>query len=191
RVPLAPGAAREYGPAGKAMGIPSIVGKRRPTRKRRPHLIMWDSGSGEQAQRVDRLAVQQNFVVQVRTRGPARRTDVADQVAASNLLPRLHGKAREVAVARRDPGAVLDHDGVAVIAVVGAAADDAVGCRTDGRAAVGGNVEAGVEVLAAVDRIAARAETRGEPAGDRPECRRGAGQGLLAFDSGPDRRDAA
>ncbi len=48
---------------------------------------------GEKSERVDCFPVEQDFVVQVRRRGPARCTDVTDDITTLDLLARAHGVA--------------------------------------------------------------------------------------------------
>src|SRR5256885_8326229 len=63
--------------------------------------------------RVDVALVHQELVVQVRPGAAAGAADHPDDVSALDPLPHLHVVAGEVAVARDDPVAMGDKDGVA------------------------------------------------------------------------------
>ena len=139
-------------------------------------------GLGQELQRVDQLAVGENFVVQVRAGRAAGRADVADDVAALDVLARLDVERAQMAVARRQAEAVLEDDQVAVVAGVRRRLDRAVGRRVDRLALVGGDVDALMKARLAGERIAAAAERAGQPAVRRPDRRRRGGQRFAPLD---------
>src|SRR5262245_32831253 len=98
-----------------------------------------------------------------------RRADIADDLTALVALPGTDGVPGQVTEPGRDPEAVLELDAIAVVAVVGRQTDDAVGGRMHRRATIGGNVETGVILAGSVDRVAAVAEVRRQPAIQRPQ----------------------
>src|SRR5689334_8458502 len=59
-----------------------------------------NSGASQEAQRVDRLAVDQNLVVKVSAGRSTRCTDVANDFAALHLLSGPHDDLREMAESR-------------------------------------------------------------------------------------------
>src|SRR5579872_5570644 len=84
---------------------------------------------------IDRSVVDTNFVVKVRAGGAAAGADVADGIAAMNLLAGGDGESGKMAVAGRDAVAVVEHDGLAVSAHEVGEGDNAVG-GSDHRMAV-------------------------------------------------------
>src|SRR4029453_1630775 len=111
-------------------------------------------------------------------------TDVADDIAALDRLARPYRKPRQVAVTRADAEAVRNHDGISVVPVEGGQLARAVCRRVHRHARVGRNVETGMELVDARERILARAERRRvRPAADeRPNRRRRATQRLYRSD---------
>ena len=108
---------------------------------------------------VNRLVVDAYFVVDVRACGATRRADLANHVAARDVLPHLDIYVREMAVARRQSVAVIYDDDLAVTALASGEGDDAVGCGDDSRAVVCGDVLSGMKFRTiASERIAAVAE---------------------------------
>ena len=78
-------------------------------------LILFIEGS-EVADRVDRLAVDADLVVDVRARREARAAHVSDDLAAAHVLAGADDDLHRMAVTRRDAVAVVDVDHVAVAA---------------------------------------------------------------------------
>ena len=64
-------------------------------------------GPGEQVQRVNRLPVEQDLVVQVCARRASGGAHVPDDVASLDLHPCVRGNPRHVPVARREAEAML------------------------------------------------------------------------------------
>src|SRR5438034_7638930 len=93
----------------------------------------------------------------------ARRSDVADHVAALDGGADADRERTQMAVACRQPEPVLEHDEVAVIAGIGRRLDDAVGRGVDGLAFFGRDVETLMEPRLARERIASTAEGAGQP----------------------------
>src|SRR5436305_4051320 len=114
----------------------------------------------------------------VRACGATRRADLANHVAARDVLPHLDIYVREMAVACGQSVAVIYDNDLAVTALASGEGDDAVGCGDDSRAVVCGDVLPGVEFgRVAAEGIAAVAEAIRQPASfDRPDGRR---HGLL------------
>src|SRR5687767_8796252 len=109
--------------------------------------------------RIDRLAVQPNFEVQVRAGGTAGAADRADQLAGPDRLAGFGAECRHVRVSRPQAIAVIDLD---AIAVTGPAADEghpAVGGGIDRRPGRAFEIEPGMEGRAAGKRVGAVAET--------------------------------
>ena len=95
----------------------------RPAGRRAAHggrLCVSRARLGEELQRVDQLAVREDFVVQVRAGRAAGGADIADDVAALARCARLDVEAAQVPVARRQTEVVLEDDQVAVVARVAA-----------------------------------------------------------------------
>src|SRR5258708_32276930 len=90
-----------------------------------------------------------------------------DGVAAADALAGLHVEAREVRVAGEDSEAVVDHHGVSVAALEATEDHHSVRGGLDLGPDRGGDVEAGVEVLQAGERVEAGGEGRGGRAGGR------------------------
>jgi hypothetical protein len=67
---------------------------------------------------IDGPTVQQDFVVEMGTRHAAGRPDEADDGAALDLLSGADGKAGKMTEPRRDTEAMLEQDGIAVVALV-------------------------------------------------------------------------
>jgi len=101
--------------------------------------------------------------------GASALANVADGVAAVDVLSGSDGEAGEVAVAGGDAVAVIEHDGASVAAEEVGEGDGAVGRRDHGRAYVGGDIDAGVEGAFSVKGIDAFAERAGDLAFDGPE----------------------
>ena len=132
-------------------------------------------------------AVQQHFVVEVRARRPAGRADVADDVAALDVLAGHHREAREVAVARGDAEAVVERRRGCRSCRSQPGAQRP--CRRRWRrpaGPVGGDVEAGVEVRGAGERVAAGCRSATSASRRRPDRRRRRGQRLAALRPGPE-----
>src|SRR5438132_427183 len=146
---------------------------------------------GEELQRVHELPVDEDFVVQVRAGRTAGGADQADHVAARDAVADLHAVAAQMTVARRETEGVLQDDQVAVVARERGRLDDAVGGRVHRLAFFSGDVDAGVVLGLAAERIAAAAEESGEPAVRRPDRRRRVGELLAAFDVAPHEVQAA
>jgi hypothetical protein len=65
---------------------------------------------------IDRGVVDAYFVVEVGTCGASAQTDVANRVAAVNVLSSCHREARQMAVAGGDAMPVIHHHGASVAA---------------------------------------------------------------------------
>src|ERR1044072_8844902 len=71
----------------------------------------------EELLRIDRVAVDARFVVQVRSGRASRRADLADDLSDADRLPDLDVDLRQMRIARREAVAVIDFDHLAVAAV--------------------------------------------------------------------------
>ena len=115
----------------------------------------------------------------MRPRGVPCRADVGDDLSAPHALSRGHHDRRGVPVACRDTAPVVDVDHVAVAARVPAReGHDAVRRRNDGRAHLGGDVDALMELCA----VPAQSVARADEAVRRP-ARRG-GDGCIVTQEG-------
>ena len=80
------------------------------------------------------------------------------------MLADRHADTRLVAVARREPAAVVDQGEVAVSAVPAGHDDDPVAGRLDRRSRGGSDVDAGVKAVPAQHRVVSVAERAGDGA---------------------------
>src|SRR4051812_28217206 len=117
----------------------------------------------EELQRINQLSVDENLVMQVSPGRSAGRTDIAEDVAALDLLAWLHFERAQMAVPRREPEAMFQRDEVTVIAGVCRRLHRAVGRCDDRLAFVGRDVDALMKSRLAGERIAAAAERTGQP----------------------------
>ena len=136
--------------------------------RRRCRCLLW-LPSGEIFVGVYGDVVDADFVVEMGAGGASALANVADGVAAVDVLSGGDGEAGQVAVAGGDAVAVIEHDGASVAAEEVGEGDGTVGRRDHGRAYVGGDIDAGVEGAFSVKRIDALAERAGDLAFDGPE----------------------
>src|SRR4029077_2289427 len=102
---------------------------------------------------IDRGVVDANFIVEMGAGGASAQANVANGVAAMNLLSGSDGKAGEVAVAGRDAMAMVHRDQFAVSALEIREGDYTVG-RCDHRVAVStANIHAAVKCAFSIERI--------------------------------------
>ena len=128
---------------------------------------------------IDRSVVDANFVVEVRSGGASAEANVADGVAAMNLLAGCDRETGKVAVAGGDAVAMIHHDELAVSAEEVRESDYAIGGRDD-RVAVGAaDIHAAVKRALAVERIDALPKAGGDLAIDRPKVGSGVGAVLV------------
>jgi hypothetical protein len=116
----------------------------------------------QERDRIDRAAVDADFVMEMAAGRTAGRAHQADDLAALHAGIVGDEDLREVAVARLDAAAMVDLDEVAVAALAAGMADDAVGGRVDRRADRAGDVDAGMHRRGAAERIRTDAEAGGE-----------------------------
>src|SRR5690606_35050805 len=121
----------------------------------------------EELPRIDRAAVLPHLEVHVRTRGTPGRTGLGDLLPGADRLAPLAHQARVVRVAGHEAVAVGDLHGVTVPGLVAGEADHAIGDGLDRVADVGLEVDAGVELAAAPERVGTVAVVRGDVAVDR------------------------
>src|SRR6267154_1281749 len=124
---------------------------------------------------IDRSVVDSNFVVEVRTGGASAEADVADSVAAVDLLSRSDCKTGKVAVAGRDAVAMVHGDELAVSALELREGNYAIR-RRDHRVAVStANIHTAVKCAFPVERVDALTKAGGDLTIDGPEiwCRVG------------------
>ena len=126
---------------------------------------------------VDWGIVDADFVVEMGAGGASAEADVADGVAAVDVLSGGDGEAGEMSVTGGDAVAVIDHDSATVSAEEVGEGDGAVGGGDDGGSDNGGNIDAGVECAFSVKWIDAFAEGAGDLAFDGPEVGSGVGAG--------------
>ena len=73
-------------------------------------------GRAHEAQRIDGLAVEMRFVMEMRAGRAARRAYTADDLAARDPCARFDGDAREMRVTRDQTAAMIDFDHAAIAA---------------------------------------------------------------------------
>src|SRR5215467_5178023 len=112
--------------------------------------------------RIDGFAVDPRFIMQMRSGGAAGRANLADHLSDPDGIADLHVDLREMAIARRQPVAVIDLDHAAIAAGPSGRNDLAVGGSADEIACLCAKVETGVHGGSAEKRIAAHAEAGGE-----------------------------
>src|SRR3954469_10580234 len=112
--------------------------------------------------RIDGVAIDAGFVVQMRTCGAAGRTDGADYLTDFDDLADLDIDLGEMAVAGRQAIAVINLDHAAIAALPARRYDLAAGRRAHGVAGGGTEIEPGVHRRPAQEGIAAYAEAGGE-----------------------------
>src|SRR5207245_503754 len=74
----------------------------------RYRMALSSGGLREELQRVDQFAVREDLVVHVRAGRSTGRSDVADHVAAPDVLTGLHRERAQVTVARRQSESVVE-----------------------------------------------------------------------------------
>ena len=121
---------------------------------------------------IDGRVVDADFVVQVGAGGASAHANVADGVAAMDLLSGRDSESRKVAVASGNAVAVIDHDGFAVSAQKVGEGYYAVGGRDDGMTERAANINAAVKCAFSVEWVDALAETAGNLAVNRPQAGR-------------------
>ena len=146
---------------------------------------------GEEGHRVGQTAVHPDLVMQVGAGRSAGGADIADHVAALDVLIADDAEARKMAVLGDDAEAVVERHHVAVGAVGACGRDGRVAGREDGLAVVGGDIEAGMKVPLVREGIPAVAVTGREPAGHRPDRRGRRREGVPPLDAVTDRVEAA
>ncbi len=132
------------------------------------------------------LPLTRTSIVQVRAGAEPRRAHVADGLAARDVGAGAHGQARLMRVQRREAVTVVDDDHVAVAAHPRRVDDGAGGRGADGHAVAHPDVDAGVELLVAEDRVDAPAEGGRDRTVHRPAeaARASAGAAAAADDPG-------
>ena len=103
-------------------------------------------------------AVEDDLVVQVRPGAAAGVAHIAHQIAPAQGIAFFNRAALHMGIPGYQPIAVIDDYGIAVGTVRAGEADHALGCALDGRASLGGNVYAFVELAPTGERRAAAAE---------------------------------
>src|SRR5690606_17764348 len=110
-----------------------------------------------EGQRVDRRAVDTDFIVQMIAGRTARRADITDDFALLHLLSGMDNVRGHVTVARLDRIAMGDLYIIAITAKTLGAANNAIGGRINGGAVRRGNVDAIVARDATRNRVGAHA----------------------------------
>ena len=130
-----------------------------------------EESSPEEPSRINRSAVDSNFVVEMRSGGAPAETDVSDDVATVDMLAADDGKTRQVAVASGDAMAVIQDQRSSIAAQhVGENHHTIRGCddRLPIRCA---DIHAAVERAFTVEGIDALAKGGGNPSFHRPHVR--------------------
>src|ERR1700730_8325875 len=145
-----------------AKGVPQVSDDCNRARTAGPKWTALTLGSlGEELERVDELAIRENFVVQVRARGAARRSDETDDVPAVHILSDLDVETAQMTVPGRQPEVVFERDQVAVVARGRRRLDGAVRRRVDGLTLFSGDIDALMIRRFAGERIGPAAEIAG------------------------------
>jgi len=118
--------------------------------------------------RIHGRVVDADFVVKMGTGGASAEADVAEDIAAVDVLAGGYAEAGEVAVAGGDSVAVIHRDSAAIASEEVCKRYCAVGGGQNGLTYSGGNVYAGVECAFTVEWINALTECAGNLAFDRP-----------------------
>ena len=127
-------------------------------------------GCGNQRERIHAGAVEAHAPVQMRTGDAPGRADQADDGVGRDAVACLDVNRRQMREHGKEPGAVIDNDGVAGEVERGGHRDRAVIRRADRRACLAREVDARVRRAQAPVVVAARAEVarrRGRPPGAR------------------------
>src|SRR5262245_18001574 len=105
-------------------------------------------------------------------RGRAARTaNGSDDLATRHVLPLVLTNRRHVAVAGRSAVAVVDHHNIAVTGVHAGVDDSSVSRRVDRGAVIGGDVQSGVVLIPAAERVAAHSVTVSDVSAHGPAAR--------------------
>lgn len=121
--------------------------------------------------RIDGHRMNAHFIVEVGAGGASRLTDVADDLAAGDVLAGNHDHGGEMSIDGMHVVTVVDDDLTAVTVLHGSAYNKSIGGGAHRRAIRSGDIDAGVEGAFPVDRIIALAEAGGYAAFKRPEGR--------------------
>src|SRR5438552_4137484 len=122
--------------------------------------------------RIDRRATQPDFVVQVRSRDPARAAYQSYYFTAPHFLPDVNVDAGKVRVIGLDTAAVVDPHQAAITASHRFGLDyDAIRRTQHGRTGLGADVHAFVKFAFTREGVDPLRETAHEPALDRPKTR--------------------
>src|SRR5579872_1466461 len=111
---------------------------------------------------IERLTVHHHLVMQVRPRAPARAAELADFLMRADLLPARYGDAVQVSVMRDDAVAVIDFHELAVGVARAREGHHARRGAVDRRPEGPDEIHAGMEALAVIDGVDARAERAAE-----------------------------
>ena len=144
----------------------------------------------EELARVHRLTVNLDLVVQVRAGGAAGVPGERDDLSPVDALARLHADLLEVPVERAQLVAVIEDDGVAVLAAAAREVHGAGGRGQDRGPPIRADVEAAVELLLAGPRGLAHAEPRVERPAHRPAQRQRQEHRAGALHEAPERAQA-
>ena len=116
-----------------------------------------------EAERVHRLAAQLKLVVHVRPRGASRGPALGDHLAGLDAVARRHEQLGVVAVGGRDAAPVIDDHHLAVDGVLAGPPHDAGAGGVNGSARGHREVDSGVLLLGAEQRVRAQSKGRGDP----------------------------
>src|SRR5579864_292060 len=145
--------------------------------------------------RIDRLAVDDHFVMEMRARAAARAAEFADFLMRGHALTHRHGDPVQVGIVGHDAHAVIDLDEFAVTVPNAREGDDARCGAIDRGAEFRREIDAGMKPFAAVDRIDARPERTHllvvHQRGGQREGVQQLAENFLALDHIPVRRDLA
>src|ERR1700676_2438764 len=94
---------------------------------------------------IHRSVVDADFVVEMGSRRASAEADVADGIAAMDVLSDSDGEARKVAVASGNAVSMVNHDSATVAAQEIGEGNGAVGRSDYGRADTGGDIDTGVK----------------------------------------------
>src|SRR5262245_40819745 len=141
----------------------------------------------EELEGIEEPAVRHHLVVEVRAGRAAGASELADQLTALHMVAGVDHECGEVTVAGLEPEPVVEDDQVAVATGVARLRHNTCGSRVNRLALLAGDIEAGMVVGVAGQRVHARTHCGCEPPLGWPDRRRRGRQRIPLFNVGSDR----
>ena len=130
-------------------------------------------GDAEVLIRIDGSIVDANFVVKMRTGRATAQPDIADGIAAMNVLSRCSSESGEVAVTSRNAMAMVNHKELAVSSHEIGEGDHAIRWGDNRMAIAAADIDSTVKRALPVKRINTLAKAASDLTLDRPKVRSG------------------